>query len=96
MSLKIDPAEIIAALLADGWHDVEPNSFDIDSYEFVVPAPDDPGPLEDDEDFVMHGGGQSGVCASGFFFVERKTASRFAGPLTSLLAIRLKGLGKKR
>jgi hypothetical protein len=38
MSLAIRPDNVLAVLLADGWHDVRGNSFEIDSYEFVRDA----------------------------------------------------------
>jgi hypothetical protein len=47
----------------------------------------------DDFDFThagrrVHGGGDSGVCSTGFSFVTDQAGSRIAGPLTSILALR--------
>ena len=35
MSLAIREQEVVGMLLADGWHDVEPGTFFIDSYEYI-------------------------------------------------------------
>ena len=35
MSLAIREQEVVAVLLADGWHDVKPRSFFIDAYEYI-------------------------------------------------------------
>ena len=82
MSLHIDPAKVVGVLLADGWHDVADASFTLDSYEYV------------EDDLVLHGGGQSGVCAAGFAFTEASVPGPsfdgrrlIAGPLTAVLAV---------
>jgi len=36
MSLAIDIDKVATVLLADGWHTVEDDSFDIDAYEYVA------------------------------------------------------------
>ena len=82
MSLAINPDSVVAVLLADGWHDVDDtvsgvSAFSIDSYEYV-----------DDDAHVHHGGGDSGICAVGFSFLDR-TGVIVAGPLTSILAVRM-------
>jgi hypothetical protein len=38
MSLYINPGKVTAVLLADGWHDVADDSFDLDAYEYVEPV----------------------------------------------------------
>jgi hypothetical protein len=74
MSLAIDTDNITRVLLADGWHDVANQSFDIDSYEYMWC------------ERLVHGGGNSGICASGFTFTT--TDGLFVcGPLTSVLAV---------
>jgi hypothetical protein len=55
MSLNIDSDKIEAVLLVDGWYEINPGSFDLDAYEF-----------RDGSVHPIHGGGQSGVCATGF------------------------------
>jgi hypothetical protein len=35
MSLAIREQEVVAILLGDGWHGVEPGSFFIDAYEYI-------------------------------------------------------------
>ncbi len=84
MSLAIDAEKVVQVLLADGWHHVEPKTFSIDSYE-ILEYPDDPT-LRDEHRLVLHAGGQSGICASGFTFVE--SGWRVSGPLTAVLAVR--------
>jgi len=74
MSLAIDVDRVSHVLLSDGWHVVVDNSFSIDAYEFIS------------KQTSVHGGGQSGVCASGFTFKSHE--GNFAGPLTSIIAIR--------
>lgn len=75
MSLRIDIDKVTAVLLADGWHTVDDASFDCDAYEFMS---------GDGE--LVHGGGQSGVCATGFGFNSED--ARIYGPLTAILAVK--------
>jgi hypothetical protein len=35
MSLALREQDVVAVLLADGWHEVEPGSFFIDAYEYI-------------------------------------------------------------
>jgi hypothetical protein len=58
VSLAIDIDKVSAVLLADGWHTVADDSLVIDSYEYVC------------GDDLVHGRGDSGVCATGFCFLE--------------------------
>ena len=74
VSLNINVDKVQAVLLADGWHEVVGKSFDLDAYEFH------------DNDVVVHGGGQSGVCATGFRFKTKDGV--LTGPLTAVLAVR--------
>ena len=90
MSLLIDVDTVTSVLLADRWHAVESATFELDSYEFAwsgrtgVKVEDlDP----DDDPVLVHGGGQSGVCATGFRFAS-DDGSIVSGPLTSILAVR--------
>lgn len=79
MSLWIDVDNVVSVLLADGWHEVEEESFTMDSYEFHWRGD------------CMHGGGGSGICATGFSFVEQIAGGTMVftqGPLTAILAIR--------
>lgn len=82
MSLAIDVDRITAVLLPDGWHTVADQSFTIDAYEYLW---NPPGTRHDPD--VLHGGGQSGVCASGFAF-RSPDESTIAGPLTAIAAVR--------
>lgn len=79
MSLLIDAKTVTGVLLADGWHTVIPDTFTLDSYEFVY----------GDYEHPLHGGGNSGVCATGFTFSE-EWGSNISGPLTAILAVRHK------
>lgn len=79
MSLAIDPSRVAEVLLHDGWHKVAGTSFDLDSYEFVAP-----------EGLVLHGGGKSNISATGFLFTEQGVTTELAGPLSSILAVRLR------
>lgn len=79
MSLAIDPDDVTQVLLADGWHWAT-NGLWLDAYEYV--AGDD----------IVHGGGGSGVCATGFAFeefVDGEGTFRTYGPLTAILAVRV-------
>lgn len=80
MSLSIDVDAVTAVLLADGWHDVLEGSFDLDSYEFTVGKGND--------ERILHGGGDSDICAIGFTFAVRG-GDRLSGPLTSILAVKV-------
>ena len=90
MSLAIDVDAVTAVLLADGWHEVADDSFSLDAYEFIwsgkggVRAADMNG---DRDPMVLHGGGGSGVCATGYEFID-DGGEVIAGPLTAILAVR--------
>lgn len=89
MSLAINPDEVVAVLLVDGWHRVEDDSFTLDAYEFIEPHPN-----PDRDGLMLHGGGQYGVCANGFCFREvigrgeDREVVLTQGPLTAVLAVR--------
>jgi hypothetical protein len=100
MSLAIDVDKVTGVLLADGWHEVVEKSFMLDSYEFLW-WPE--GEQQGKEPQIAHGGGDSGVCATGFQFAEygvittrratggtssRTGTMRISGPLTAILAVR--------
>lgn len=89
MSLAIDVDRVIRVLLADGWHDVVEQSFSLDAYEYLWSGRDgvtvDQLDAEDDA-MLLHGGGQGGVCATGFGFRDEK-GRWLCGPLTSVLAV---------
>lgn len=83
MSLAIDVDRVTAVLLADGWHHVANQSFTLDSYEYLwYPTNTRRSDFE-----ILHGGGQSGVCATGFAFQDTDGQTT-AGPLTAILAVR--------
>ncbi len=74
MSMAIDVTKVRAVLLADGWHKIAENSFDLDSYEY----------LRGNE--KLHNGG-SGTGPLGFKLKD--DAGYFLyGPLTAILASR--------
>ena len=90
MSLSIDPEKVTEVLL-DRWYVVKGKSFTLDAYEYVERAEDN-----DDHDFILHGGGQYGVCANGFDFEclqladppGRPITVRICGPLTAIQAVK--------
>lgn len=91
MSLQINEPKITRVLLADGWHGC--TGFGLDAYEF--------GYYYADRDYASglafgceHGGGQSGVCATGFAFIDTATGQQIAGPLTAILAVVGDGITK--
>lgn len=78
MSIAIDPEKVTRALVGHTWFEVEPGSFYCDSYEII----------EQPSGLIYLGGGQSGICATGFCFQIREQTSRvIAGPMTSLDAL---------
>ena len=76
LDIDIDIEDVLEVLLADGWHVVHGESFELGAYDFTHKGR------------RVHGGGDSGVCATGFSFVTDQEGSRLAGPLTSILALR--------
>lgn len=79
MSLAIQTDRIAAVLLADGWHECVIGSFDVDAYEYMW------------GDELLHGGGNSGVCATGVAFKKVMSAKSYAmvyTPLTAILGVR--------
>lgn len=62
MSLAIDIDQVTQVLLADGWHQVREDSFYLDSYEYLWNHEGHNSPE------LVHGGGNSGICATGFGF----------------------------
>lgn len=76
MSLRIDVDKVRAVLLADGWHDVRNDSFNLDAYDYIW------------SDHALHSGGL-GVCSIGFEFIDGD-GYVLSGPLTSVLAVRQK------
>ena len=76
MSLRIQNHDVKEVLLADGWHKVDTKSFWLNAYEFL------------EDDYLAHGGGNSGVCATGFQFDEPDTKTTISGPLTAILGVR--------
>lgn len=95
MSLAIDVDAVTAVLLADGWHRVAKKSFFLDSYEYLWSGREGTKvkDLRPDQDHILlHGGGQSGISATGFSFLEQIDRTgipqRISGPLTAILAVR--------
>ena len=84
MSLAINLDHVTAVLLADGWHTVVDKSFVLDSYEFITETAEQ----RRKGDFkLVHGGGDSGICATGFA-CKTEVGDHLAGPLPSVLAVR--------
>jgi hypothetical protein len=89
MSLAIDIDDVRGVLLVDGWHEVEERTFRLDFYEYVEGKSDPELPVQ-----LVHSGGQSGVCETGFSFrepnvdVPKSRWTQIEGPLTTILAVR--------
>lgn len=77
MSLAINTDDVISVLLADGWHEVENKSFDLDAYEYQI--------YEDH--FTTFSPEKNGITYEGFTFTE--AGHVICGPVTSILAVRL-------
>ncbi len=83
MSLAINPELVIAVVLVSGQrYEVKSKSFNIDSYEFV----EDSG-VQGKDGYLIHGGGDAGVCCSGFDFIDNDRGCRVSGPLTAIAAV---------
>ena len=78
MSLRIQVTTIVGILLADGWHNVMPETLDLDAYELF------------DDKLPLHLGGQGGVCPTGATWQEEEGDIWLSAPLTSILAVREK------
>ncbi|TMG57375.1 MAG: metal-dependent hydrolase [Chloroflexi bacterium] len=76
MSLGIQLTEIKHVLLGDRWHEVEHESFVLDTYEFM-----------DGNQAVARGDGQL-ITTVGFMFRE-PGGQIVAGPLSSILAVQV-------
>jgi hypothetical protein len=74
--------DVVAVLIGNTWINIDKASLDIDSFEFLS------------EGHTVHGGGNSGVCASGFSF--RIDGDEICGPLTAIQAVRLKSKSKSK
>ncbi len=99
MSIAIDTDLVTHVLIAGNWYRCEPGTFDLDSYEYVWSGMqgvtvaeleglnqkrDRTEPYRDP--VILHGGGQSGVCATGFVFTTPE-GNHIAGPLTAIQAV---------
>ena len=92
MSLAINIDKVRRVLLADGWHTVKDDSFAMDAYEFLW-YPNEDTTIMDAQ--IVHGGGQSGICATGFTFKEISARDRayvdseiwISGPVTAIQAV---------
>lgn len=82
VSLAIDVDAITEVLLQDGWHSVLNASFTLDAYEFVQNTATAAG----ESSLVLHGGGEAGVCSTGFSFESND--GHIAGPLTAIQAVK--------
>jgi hypothetical protein len=76
-SLFVDVDAVDAVLLADGWHEVDSKSFDLDAYEF-----------HHEKNIVLAGGSVAGVPSTGARWTE-PDGKRIVCPITSILAVRL-------
>ena len=91
MSLAINIDKVNRVLLSDGWHDVYDESFTLDAYEYLWFPNEDTTSMDAE---IVHGGGQSGVCATGFAFISMikleegiNQKVKRSGPLTAIQAV---------
>lgn len=82
MSLLINPSEVSRVLLADGWYDVKPGSFYLDSYEYGTMYEN-----HGETKFAMQfrEGECKHVSSTGFSFDTG--GGRVRGPITAILAV---------
>lgn len=76
MSLSINIHAVTAVMIGNEWHEIEPGTFDLDSYEF-----------EDNGSTILEGGSVEGISHTGYTFTLSHGAT-IAGPLTAIQAIR--------
>jgi|TARA_Y100000310_G_C20637676_1_gene792082 hypothetical protein len=93
MSLAIDVDDVVSVLLSDGeWYGVQDYSFTIDSYEYLYFSE-----AEKDGDYrsklephnIVHGGGSSGITASGFGFKWTTGGIWMYGPLSAIVSVKV-------
>jgi len=80
MSLAIEVDDVVKVNISGKWYDLSHyndgrSSFALDSYEFL------------NDSLLLHGGGQGGICATGFTFIDDDTKLTISGPLTSITAV---------
>ena len=79
MSLGIPVDDVIKVLLPDGWHDVTEHSFDIAVYEYKVLL----------QGTLVSIGEEDPVTEYGFIFTDTADGAEVAGPVTSIMALKL-------
>ena len=79
MSLEIEYATVTGVLLSDGWHAVDPKTFDTDAYEFQEGT-------RVNRRTIVSAGSVAGIPTTGFTF--REDGIQIVGPLTSILALK--------
>jgi hypothetical protein len=62
MSLALEIDDIYQVKIGNEWFDIEDKSLVLDSYEFINNPKKEPLEL----DYIVHRGGESGICATGF------------------------------
>ena len=80
MSLAIEVDDVVKVNISGKWYDLSHyndgrSSFALDSYEFICQSE------------LLHGGGEGGICATGFTFIDADTNLKISGPLTSITAV---------
>jgi hypothetical protein len=76
LSLHIEVDDVKFVLLADGWHEVAGDSFDLDAYEF-----------HHENKLLLKGGKVRGVPSTGARWQE-KNGQTIMCPITSILAVK--------
>jgi hypothetical protein len=93
MSLAIDVGRIVAALLADGWHTVSKESFELDAYEFERRVRDEQG--AERTHMRLSVGQEPLIPAAGAHWVEPSGEAVFC-PLTAILAVKYAASKKRK
>jgi hypothetical protein len=94
MSLYINTDEVVDVLLQDGWHHVEPHSFDIDSYEF---HDRDYYPNGEKDPHILFAGGNGANWLEKRYRAghERSEIEEICCPVYSILAVKVRRLSRE-
>lgn len=101
MSLAIDVDKVGAVLIDGEWYVVLDQSFTLDSYEYLWWSRGEGAVNTMGGDYdpdILHGGGQSGICATGFSFKAARANlgqaggdyTMMSGPLSAIQAVQHK------
>jgi hypothetical protein len=81
MAKAVHVSDITALLLSDGWHSVQPGSFNLAPYAIVDGTP------EDNDLAIKQMPGTNGITRAGWYCQEQQ-GFVLCGPLTAIVALR--------